>query len=567
MRKRIFLIGKIILTIVSLVGAIVFKINICNISIVYADILYDILVGIFSAMILVWFIDEISTHIQENQSHHKELRAIKRFDSVLQQYFEQYITMYYCVATPISDRKFDNIQMPKQFLLKDMRDLHQPSLLIKEGFTSGSLDSFLQIELDLRKEFVSLIEKYDFEYHPQFVDIFTKYIRASLKYDCRDVIKDNSNQIKLDQSYGELIHNLLENNADDYYYKIKQGENIGSNIAHPYIFIFEMMNIQYQCIVEYQNEIAKLTSEKISTNQKILFSLKKIFNKIKTGVSKLRKEKIKLFLAKHDKWIIPVITVLFIMALIFLFCKFNLLQKTEAWFRETLAVIGTLLGTIIGGVFTLMGSIYVNKKQLKAQTYIKRKNLIYKPLYDELCKIENDILSTTPYPSLIYFETSDIASKFSPQYTVWGRIKSDTRYLETPQFLIKEIDKLYERIGEYLKLRNNNNEMMSELANNILQDVIGTKCNIINFGDSIINCALKDGGEEVFKRYKDGLKEKVEVTDDQWAQADKKFYETCRKNEKILNIKSAKQEWDLQQKKVIEILTDLIQYVNIRYEG
>ena len=238
-----------------------------------------------------------------------------------------------------------------------------------------------------------------------------------------------------------------------------------------------------------------------------------------------------------------------------------------SWSGETLAVIGTLLGAIIGGVFTLMGSIYVNKKQIKAQTYIKRKNLIYKPLYDELCKIENDVLATNPYPSMIFFETLDRTSKNHPQYTVWGRIKSDTRYLETPQILIKEIDKLFEKIEEYLKVRNSNNEMMTELANNILQDVIGTKCSIINLGDSIIKYALKDTGEEVFKIYENCLKEKVEVTDEQWIQADEKFYKVCRKNEKILDIKSAKQEWVSQQKKVIEILTDLIQYVNIKYEG
>ena len=108
---------------------------------------------------------------------------------------------------------------------------------------------------------------------------------------------------------------------------------------------------------------------------------------------------------------------------------------------------------------------------------------------------------------------------------------------------------------------------MTELANEILQEVIGTKCTLINFGDCIIKHALNDIGAEVFKQYKDCLKEKVDVTDEQWKQADDKFYEKCRENETIINIKSARQEWDLQQKKVIELLTDLIQYVNIKYEG
>ena len=284
-------------------------------------------------------------------------------------------------------------------------------------------------------------------------------------------------------------------------------------------------------------------------------------------MSRLKKPKIQLFWAKYGRWIIAGITLLATVAIIFLFYKFNLIEKISSWNGETVAVIGTLLGAIIGGVFTLIGSIYVNKKQLKAQTHIKRKNLIYKPLYDELCEIENDVLTANPYPSMIFFETLDRASQKFPQYAVWGRIKSDTRYLETPQILIEEVDRLFEKIDNYLKARSNKNEMMTELANNILQEVIGTKCSIINLGDSIIHRALNDAGEEVFKSYKDCLKEKVEVTDEQWKQADDKFYEKCRENEIIINIKSAKQEWDSQQKRVIELLTELIQYVNIKYEG
>ena len=34
----------------------------------------------------------------------------------------------------------------------------------------------------IRKQFISLTEKYDFEYFPQFVDIFTKYIQVSLTH-------------------------------------------------------------------------------------------------------------------------------------------------------------------------------------------------------------------------------------------------------------------------------------------------------------------------------------------------------------------------------------------------
>lgn len=567
MRNKFFLIGKIALTVMSLVGVIIFSFNINNTSTTYVNVLYDISVGLFSAMILVWFIDEISKHIQDRQSRYKELIAIKRFDSVLQRYIEQYITMYYCVATPLQERNFDNVKMPESFTLKDMRDLHQTSLLVKEGFSNDSVDSFLQIELELRKELISLTEKNDFEYYPRFAELFLDYIQCSLRNDCRAGISSNMNLIRNNQTQLKEIHDLLENHGEDYYNRALNEEDFPATLIHPYMYLYEMMKMQRKILIDYQAEIEKISPKKSSLKNKFIHFILQCANKIKKGVSRLKKQKIQLFWAKYGRWIIAGFTLFVTAAIIFLFCKFKLIEKVGNWNGETIAVIGTLLGAIIGGVFTLIGSIYVNKKQLKAQTHIKRKNLIYKPLYDELCEIENEVLIANPYPSMIFFETLDRLSQKIPQYTAWGRIKSDTRYLETPQILIKEVEELFEKINEYLRTRNNDNDAMTELANNILQDVIGTKCTLINLGDCIIRYALNDAGEEVFKQYKDCLKERVDITDEQWSQADDKFYEICRENEKIINIKSAKKEWDLQQKKVIELLTDLIQYVNIKYEG
>ena len=475
--------------------------------------------------------------------------------------------MYYCVATPLQERNFDSVKMPESFTLKDMRDLHQTSLLVKEGFSNGSVDSFLQIELELRKKLISLTEKIDFEYYPRFAELFLDYIQCSLRNDCRAGISSNLSLMRHNQNQLKEIHDLLETHGEDYYNRALNEDDFPATLIHPYMYLYEMMKMERKIIVDYQAEIEKINSTKISLKEKFINYLRQWIWKIVKGVTSLKKPKVQLFWAKYGKWIITGFALLIVATITFLFFKLDFVKEISKWKGETIAVVGTLLGAIIGGVFTLIGSIYVNKKQLKAQTHIKRKNLIYKPLYDELCEIENDVLVTNPFPSMIFFETLDRVSQKFPQYTVWGRIKSDTRYLETPQILIEEVDRLFEKIEKYLKARNNNNEMMTELANNILQDVVGTKCSIVNLGDSIINHALNDIGEEVFKSYKDCLKEKVDVTDEQWKQADDKFYEKCRENEIIINIKSAKQEWDSQQKKVIELLTDLIQYVNIKYEG
>ena len=566
MRNKVFLFIKVVLTLASLFGVLFFSNSICaNVSIKLPcskEILYDISMGIFSSMILVWCIDEISKHIQERQSRQKEITLIKRFDRVLQLYIDQYITMFYCVATPITVRKFDEVKMPEHFSLKDMRDLHQVTLLVKEGFLSGSVDEFLHIELELRKELISLTQRYSFEYYPQIVQIFIDYIQESIKYDCRAGIASNKAQMKSDKTFSTTIRKLLEEHGEEYYNKALDDDNFPATIIHPYIYLYEMMKYERELILRYQAEISLIYETTV-----IARWFTKVIDMIKKGVRSLNQIKIKLFFAKHGKWIFS-FCALGLSCLAFVICrKLNVLERMGKWSGETKAILGTILGAVIGGVFTLLGSSYVNKQQLMAQTHIKRKNLIYKPLYDEIASIENDILSGNPYPSRIVFKIEECRGMRYPQYTVWDRIKSDTRYLETPQSVIYELEKLYSTIQSYLEVRCGNNDEMTEFMNEILLEVLGSKSTIQNLGDCIIEFALLDSQEDVYDMVKFGLENGADVSKEQQRKINELFYERSSNKETIQKIKRAKQEWDSQQQKVISLLTDLIQYVNIKYEG
>lgn len=281
----------------------------------------------------------------------------------------------------------------------------------------------------------------------------------------------------------------------------------------------------------------------------------------------MRNIKIKVFFARHRKIVSMICLAFCITFLTILSMKFNLISRIGGLSGNFVAVGGTLLGAVIGGVFTLIGSVYVNQRQLKAQTHIKRKNLIYKPLYDELCEIQNDILVGNPYPHRIVFWKEEQGWHRNPQYTVWGRIKSDTRFLETPQCLVEEVELLYQRINEYIKIRSGGTDFLTKIINDIMQETVNAQCKIINIGDSLIGDALKDSGRDIVEYLYYGLKNDGGISDDQREQINKKFYEACKENETIIKIQKAREAWDIQQKKVIELLTDLIQYVNIRYEG
>ena len=273
-KKSKFFWLKIAITIISFGGAVLFKSNIdwsniqnnhVNLSLL-KEIAYDLSIGVFSAMILVWFIDEISQHLQIRQAKEKECATIKRFDRVLQQYIDRYVTMFYCVVTPLEERLKQvngpnssmDTKMPEIFCLKDMRDLYQSSFLLRDGTSDSSISAFLDIEFSLRNEFIHLVENNDFEYYPTFPDIFLQFINVSLKYDCRGNILDAPRLKVGEKPMVTFISECLENNADDFYKRVLAGEGVGGNIMSPYILLYEMMKQERKIILQYQEEIKKL---------------------------------------------------------------------------------------------------------------------------------------------------------------------------------------------------------------------------------------------------------------------------------------------------------------------
>lgn len=109
-----------------------------------------------------------------------------------------------------------------------------------------------------------------------------------------------------------------------------------------------------------------------------------------TGGVVMKRLKLSFFLTKY-RIIIIVVLVIILVGVV----TFGVLQidSDKIMGNSTLfGVIGTLLGALIGGVFSLMGSVWVNSKQQRAVQNVKRKNVIYSPLYDELVDIQDHIL-------------------------------------------------------------------------------------------------------------------------------------------------------------------------------
>lgn len=274
--------------------------------------------------------------------------------------------------------------------------------------------------------------------------------------------------------------------------------------------------------------------------------------------------KIKIFIAEHR----IVLYVLFIIGIIITIINFPISSTIFPKDSTMVGVVGTLLGAIIGGVFTLIGSIYVNNKQIIANSEIKRKNVIYRPLYDELLEIKEIIDKENSFPNRVEFGRGMQTIKRHPQISAWQRINKDSRKLDTPKILKKQYEKYFEIVKRYVDIRPDANNIIQDIINEVLKKKIGTECTISNLGYFVSSDILKNGRNSniIREHCKDSLKDKIEISDDIWDEIEKEIYDILENNIKIKNIKNSFYNWTKVQDETIELLELLILEINIKYE-
>ena len=277
----------------------------------------------------------------------------------------------------------------------------------------------------------------------------------------------------------------------------------------------------------------------------------------------VNKIKIKINLYKYRYLIYLILLAIALLVFIKILPYINI--PTDA---TTIGVVGTLLGAIVGGIFTLIGSIYVNNKQLTANFEIKRKNIIYRPLYDELLEVNKIITEENPYPTYIVFEKRTQTIVRHPQLDAWNRINSDSRILETPECLKKQYNKLIDSIKKYEKERNTVNEPIKNALNEELSKKLNTSCSITNIGDVI----SRDIFENKFNRH--GLNSYInnpfnsgeDVSNEKILELQQTLLKRCNEIDEVKNVRNIYNEWIKEQNKTIELLENLIIEIGIKYE-
>lgn len=273
--------------------------------------------------------------------------------------------------------------------------------------------------------------------------------------------------------------------------------------------------------------------------------------------------KFKVFLQRF-RFVLYLSGTLILFILLFFFIN-NIDFKTDIDNPTMFGVIGTLLGAIVGGALSLLGSIWVNSKQQQAKLNIKRKSVIYSPLYDELIEIHQTILRKNPYPNRITFIKSPQTMVPYPQFTAWGRIKADTRYIEVPNILSKQMEKVEYAIQEYLSTRNLVNPEVKELINSVLRENNLAPCNVTNIGEIISNEVLNNSDLLIYQRHI--LPENIKPIDHiLWNKISSQIKLRADTNSVIIETRKKYNNWMKVQQQTIDMLTLLIKQVIIQFE-
>lgn len=228
-----------------------------------------------------------------------------------------------------------------------------------------------------------------------------------------------------------------------------------------------------------------------------------------------------------------------------------------------------LLGALIGGFFSLAGSIGVAKMQQKSQREILKKNTIYKPLYDELMQNIEILESENRYPSFVWADFIHDTLQKSPAYGVWNRIKRDHRLLDVPESIENKMSLIESTLADYLNLRVAAGKAIQSECDEILSKHDRSACVYKNAGENIIENILN---ENVFAQINiRRIRNFTMGADSEQSDGDedilKEICKGCQNRQEVCALKKARERWYTLQKETIDDLAMRIKYITMKYEG
>ena len=221
-----------------------------------------------------------------------------------------------------------------------------------------------------------------------------------------------------------------------------------------------------------------------------------------------------------------------------------------------------LLGELVGGFFSLAGSIGVAKMQQKSQREILKKNTIYKPLYDELMKNDDILRGENPFPMEVWCDTNPRTIVESPSFAAWNRIQRDNRLLDVPESIQTQMNDLEKTIERYLRLRRGVGTPVQKICYETLKAQGKETVLFTNIGDMVSDAVLNtdiNGVLEYITEYNNKTEDDKKIAQE--------IYNACLETEDIRKIKELQKKWRDMQNGILDELAMRIKYISMKYEG
>jgi hypothetical protein len=234
-------------------------------------------------------------------------------------------------------------------------------------------------------------------------------------------------------------------------------------------------------------------------------------------------------------------------------------------------VIQTLLGAVVGAVIALYGSIYVSRREIRTQAVINKRDDVYIPIYDELLELRKDLADRYCLNDIL---TDDKwKNPQLPKFIIWSYIKQDSRNLQTPVMLRKELDKFVRIIEKYNRAKDEirNSKNVEDVIHKIVVSNLGEKYSKWQtMAHSLFPC--EPYPKEVIN-YLESQNEETEehkiryyLTRDQAKEVGENLYRECSKIYIVQKFFSTKKEFEQALDNFILSLEMIIGFINSELE-
>lgn len=189
----------------------------------------------------------------------EQITTIRKYNNILSMFIKKYILYFNCVATvfsnriDISDKSFVELSDIIQ-----ISDLYMPLKRLDQDRFAPVILSFLNQEKVIRNCFIQMYSDVaSMENHQKLEIILREFITISTQMDMRDAILKNCYNTRVGEGnipYTDFIRNIILENGKESYNQYKSG-NLSGNILVPYFVLFDMLRIEKELIVQYQDYV------------------------------------------------------------------------------------------------------------------------------------------------------------------------------------------------------------------------------------------------------------------------------------------------------------------------